>query len=47
MQIAAAAGDLVGVGLSFIPGAHIGSAITGLGATALQFAGDVKKDGFQ
>lgn len=47
MQIAAAVGDLAGVGLSFVPGAHIAGAITGLGATATRFAADVKKDGFQ
>ena len=47
MQIAAAVGDLAGVGLSFVPGAHIAGSIAGLGSTATRFAADVKKDGFQ
>ena len=47
MQIGAAIGDLAGVGLSFVPGAHIAGSIAGLGATATRFAADVKKDGFQ
>lgn len=47
LQIGAAVGDLAGVGISFIPGAHIISGITGLAATGAQFAGDVMKDGFQ
>jgi len=47
MQIAAALGDLAGVGLSFVPGAHVVGSFAGLGATATRFAADVKKDGFQ
>ena len=47
LQIAAAVGDLAGVGLSFVPGAHIAGSVTGLGATATRFIADVKKDGFQ
>lgn len=47
MQIGAAIGDLAGVGLSFVPGAHFLGSFAGLGATATRFAADVKKDGFQ
>ena len=47
MQIAAAVGDLAGVGLSFAPGLHVAGSIVGLGSTATRFAADVKKDGFQ
>lgn len=47
-QIAAAIGDLAGVGLSFVPGAgNIAGAALGLGSTATRFVSDVKKDGFQ
>lgn len=47
MQIAAAVGDLAGVGLSFVPGAHVVGSIAGLGSTATRFIADIKKDGFQ
>ena len=48
LQIAAAIGDLAGVGMSFIPGAgNIASAATGLTATGTRLVADIKKDGFQ
>lgn len=48
LQIAAAIGDLAGVGMSFIPGAgNIASAATGLTATGTRLIADIKKDGFQ
>lgn len=48
MQIAAAVGDLVGVGATFVPGyGNIAGSVLGLGSTATRFVADVKKDGFQ
>ena len=48
LQITAAVGDLIGVGVSLAPGAGnvLGSAL-GLGSTATQLIADIKKDGFQ
>lgn len=48
MQIAAAVGDLAGVGLSFGKGttSWLGAGL-GLGSTGLRLAADIKKDGFQ
>ena len=48
MQIAAAIGDLAGVGLSFGKGttSWLGAGL-GLGSTGLRLAADIKKDGFQ
>ena len=45
MELAAIAADVIGTGVSFIPGANVAGAITGMGATGLQFASDVKRDG--
>lgn len=46
MELGAIAGDLVGFGLSFVPGAgNVASGVVGLGSTATQFAADVKRDG--
>lgn len=48
LQIAAAVGDLAGVGLSFAPGVgNIAGATIGLGSTATRLVADIKKDGFQ
>lgn len=48
LQIYAAIGDLAGIAMTFIPGwGNIAGAITGLGATGTQLAGDIKKDGLQ
>ena len=45
MELAAVIADVIGTGASFIPGANVAGAITGMGATGLQFASDVKRDG--
>lgn len=46
-QLIAAVGDLAGVAMTFIPGlGNIAGAVTGVAATGVQFAADVKKDGF-
>lgn len=48
LQIAAAIGDLAGVGISLAPGAgNIAGAATGLAATGTRLVADIKKDGFQ
>lgn len=48
LQIAAAVGDLAGVGLSFAPGVgNVAGAAVGLGSTATRLVADIKKDGFQ
>lgn len=47
MQIASAFGDLAGVGLAFVPGANVASAVTGAAASTTRFAADIKQDGFQ
>lgn len=48
MQIGAAAGDLAGVGISFVPGAgNILGATTGAAASTTKFIADIKQDGYQ
>lgn len=48
MQIGAAAGDLAGVGISFVPGAgNILGAATGAAASTTKFIADIKQDGYQ
>ena len=48
MQVYGALGDLVGVGLSFIPVAgNIAGAATGAAASVSRFIGDVRQDGMQ
>lgn len=46
-DLAALITDIAGVGISFVPGLSIASAITGAGGSFAGFGADVSRDGFQ